>query len=135
MKRIAGAVLAAAAAMAGCGGEQDTAADEKAIREIYAAYRQAVGEGDVEGMKKHLGREKVAELDKAGEMVGMAIEMMQALMPDEVAVTGSDVVGEKASIVVKGTDPDGNTVKGLVNFEREDGAWKIVKESYTVELE
>jgi len=96
----------------------------------YLACQETIRQGDFEGLMGCMSAERAAEMketdpDEAQEMFGF-IQMMQAT---DIKVLGGTLDGDKATLNVAGMQ-DGEQATATVSMVRENGAWKIEKESW-----
>ncbi|TAN39254.1 MAG: hypothetical protein EPN25_12335 [Nitrospirae bacterium] len=101
------------------------------VQEAYLAYFNAMIAGDIPTLKKHLSRERIKELDapEAGQMLAM----VKGLYPTRSQITAVNVTGDTATISLSGQSQMG-TVSGTVNLVKEDGIWKVSKESWEMKM-
>jgi hypothetical protein len=129
------AVLTFALAATTCLLEAGQPAAGKAPGETYLAYRAAMLKAKtIEETMPWLAKEARAQVEKTPkDERSMMFEFMQEMAG---AVTGLEVVnesvkGETAALQVRGTDAESKSkVTGTITMVREDGAWKVAKESW-----
>lgn len=107
---------------------------------IYHDYHKAVLSGDLDAIMKFVTREKRQEMEGMlaqadASQKAMLMQMMQAMVPTDYAVTGSALTsdGESATLSLKGSiNFMGNHTQseGTVSFKREGNTWRINKESW-----
>lgn len=87
---------------------------------------EAIRSGDAERIKSETHPDQHAQLDAAiadGEFE-MMIGMMQAFLPENVAVSSGSVDGESAEVQFTG-DMDGEPVKGTAKMQTVGGRWLV----------
>lgn len=100
---------------------------EDAPSKAYAAYYKAIMSGNKDEIRKHLSS-KV--LDQAtDENIGMIVELAQIVNPTSLNIKGSEINGNEA-IVHAEVVRDGEKSTGSITMSLEDGAWKVVKDSW-----
>lgn len=102
------------------------------LERIYQDYHKALQAEDIETLKKFLASDSLKEL--TGEGVELRIRMIKEFLPSDIEVTKTLVSGSKATLKVAGKMKD-QKMTGEVEFVKEGGAWKIVKENWQVSLE
>jgi len=103
--------------------------------DVYAVYMTAQQAGDLDGMAACVIEAKAQELKAMPDSQKAQIaELMKMGAPSEYTVVNEDIRGDKAilSLEGKGTDFSGNavTMTGTATFAREDGAWKLKRDSW-----
>lgn len=93
----------------------------------YLAYRNFIKKGDIPNLRKSLTAERAKETERP-EFKEM-FELVQAMQPADVTITGGSVDGDTATLLVTSKERGSNS-KGTVTLVREGGAWKIQKESW-----
>ena len=100
----------------------------------YRAQEKAVKAGDYEAYKKTMTKASVAGMEKQTKEMNMdpkkAMEFMKAMLPTDLKFTSLSVDKNKATMMATGKS-SGEVEKGTIEFEQEDGQWKIVKQSWT----
>lgn len=104
---------------------------EKSVEKSYHAYRKAIFSKDLKTLKKMVTKEKRHELEDPNALAVLA--MIKEFSPEKAEVTKVEVEGNKAKLLAEAIK-DGQTMKGTVTFEFEDGTWKIKKEDWQVSL-
>lgn len=97
----------------------------------YLACQEEIRQGNFDGMVACMSAERAAEMAQADpaeaqEMFGF-LQMMQAT---DMKVLGGSLDGDTATLNVEGMQ-DTEKVTATVTMVREDGAWKIERESWT----
>jgi len=122
----------AAVGLTGCeAGPGAASRDADAVRAVYASYRAAAAARDVEGLKRAVTRQAGAELTGPGAAAGLAA--LGAMDPATIAVRGITVEGGRA-VVALTTPVPGGAGEGRVEMVKEDGAWKVAKESWEIKI-
>jgi len=114
---------------AACGESRESGStiDPEGPRAAFESYRKAMREGDLDALQATLAasaREAVARVEPE-----VAIKLIQSLLPSGETVTGSETNGDSATIHLT-ADHDGTTAGGKVLLVKEDGKWKVEKESW-----
>jgi hypothetical protein len=101
---------------------------------MYRAQEKAIKSGDYEGYRKTMTKASLAGMDKQTKEMNMdpkkAMEFMKAMLPTDLKFTSLNVDKTKAAMMATGKVA-GEVNKGTIDFEQEDGQWKIVKQSWT----
>ena len=101
---------------------------------MYRAQEKAIKAGDYEGYRKTMTKASAAGMDKQTKEMNMdpkkAMEFMKAMLPTDLKFTSLSVDKNKATMMATGKSA-GEAEKGTIEFEQEDGQWKIVKQSWT----
>jgi hypothetical protein len=93
----------------------------------YAEYYRALMSGDKDELRKHLASEILKEADE--ETISIVIELTQTMNPTTLKIMGSEVKGNEALLKAEGFR-DGQKSIGSIQMKLEDGAWKVVKDSW-----
>jgi len=110
----------------GCSAKQ-----EKEIEQAYMEYRKAMQGGDVEGLKQYVSKQKLQELE--GPNAQQMLELIKAMYPANITITGINVKGDTATI--SATAPaEGGSMEGTVSMGKEDGFWKVLQESWSAKI-
>ena len=114
---------------AACGesGKSGPAIAPEGPRAAFESYRKAMREGDLDALNAVLARsarEAVAKVEAE-----VAMELLQSLLPAEETVTGNEIDGNAATIHLTAAN-DGTDATGKVLLVREDGKWKVEKETW-----
>jgi len=100
----------------------------------YRAQLKAVAAGDFEGYKKSMTSESQKGIDKQIKDSGLdakkGMELLKAMAPADLKFTSLNVDGKKATLEATGK-VGGETNKGTIFLEEEDGQWKIANQSWT----
>ena len=101
---------------------------------MYRTQEKAIKAGDYEAYKKTMTKASAAGMDKQTKEMNMdskkAMEFMKAMLPEALKFTSLKVDKNKATMMATGNIA-GEANKGTIEFEQEDGQWKIVKQSWT----
>jgi hypothetical protein len=123
-------LIALAASVAGCG--KITALMAKPQEAAYRAYEKALASGDLAALEKTLAGDVKAEL--TGPDAAVKLEMIKAFRPTNVVVAAVHVTNDTATLEVTG-DMQGQKAKAEVRMAKEGGAWKVVKEEWSISME
>lgn len=123
--------LALACLLAGCGSGEGPPADTD-VRKAFSEYEAAMKAGDVEGLKARVAGEKAKEL--AAPEAPQLLELAARMRPDRVRIVAVKTAGESAELDLAGKS-EGRSVKGTASMVREGGAWRLVKESWTLTID
>jgi hypothetical protein len=100
----------------------------------YRVQEKAVKAGDYEAYKKTMTKATAAGMDKQTKEMNMdskkAMEFMKAMLPTDLKFTSLKVDKNKATMMATGK-VGGEVNKGTIEFEQEDGQWKIAQQSWT----
>ena len=100
----------------------------------YKALLKAVEAGDFEGYKKSMTKEASAGIDKQIKESGMepkkGMEFLKMMSPTELKFTNLKVEGKKATLEATGKVA-GDTSKGTIAMEEQDGQWKVANQSWS----
>ncbi|UCH95810.1 MAG: DUF4878 domain-containing protein [Candidatus Aminicenantes bacterium] len=108
------------------------AGDEGTLKQLYHDYHNALQEEDIQALKQYISSRGQEEM--LGEGASMKIKMIKEMMPTGIKITKTTVSGDTAVLEVKGKMGK-QTMTGKVNVLKEDGEWKIDKESWTMSIE
>jgi hypothetical protein len=100
--------------------------------EAYLAYVAVVEKATtLDEVKPHLSRDALAMLggSPSPQEAAQVLEMLQAMMPSEIAIVDATPKDHGIELRVRGTSA-GAVALGVVGMVREDGAWKIGRESW-----
>ncbi len=105
--------------------------DEKAVQEAYMEYLNAKNAGDTESLKKLVVQAKARELE--GENAAQILKIVQAFSPSAVAITNTQVSGDRATLTVQ-AEVERGIMKGEVHLLREESKWKINEEKWDMRI-
>lgn len=96
----------------------------------YMAFDKAARTGNIAEMKKAASTSHPMPEMKPEEEKAM-IEMIKAMRPAKIKVTGGFMSGDHATLNVEGQDPDSKAkVTGTIEMGRESGSWKLLMEKW-----
>lgn len=133
-------VAAASAAAGGASGGAKPAATatssaEADLEDVYAKLHAATLTGDVTEMRRYATTKQRAELAAMPkEQVATTVNVMSRLMPQTYKIARKNVAqdGKTATLNATGLSEFGKQeVHGTVNFELEDGEWKVANWSWS----
>ena len=104
---------------------------EGEVVSAFWKYRTALSSGDAAAVREALAREPAAELD--GENAEALLELAGSMAPGAPTVGAVTVAGNQATLELT-ADLQGETMTGTVTFVREDGAWKVQHEDWSLEM-
>ena len=131
---VPGALLALAVSFValGAGDAKDLEATPQG--KAYRAQEKAVKAGDYEAYKKTMTKASAAGMDKQMKEMKMdskkGMEFMKAMLPTDLKLTSLKADKNKATMTATGKVGD-EANKGTIEFEQEDGQWKIAQQSWT----
>ena len=85
--------------------------------------------GDASGYKKYASREILEMLPQDPKELASGIEMQQSMFPNMIKVISSEITDNKAVLTMMG-ERGGQIADGVVTMLREDGKWKVNKQSW-----
>jgi len=97
--------------------------------QAYAAYSQALLNGDVDEFKKYIPSENLASLPKDENELVLGMEFIQDTMMTDIEILNSTISGNKAVLTMKGSRGL-TTADGTVTMILENGSWKVSEESW-----
>jgi hypothetical protein len=109
----------------GGGGEEET------LKQIYHEYHNLLQKEDIPALKKYISSERQEEMLEEG--AEMKIQLIKEIMPSEIKVKNAKISGDTAVLEVEGKMRD-QRMSGKVDFIKEDGQWKVHKESWQVTI-
>ncbi len=117
--------------IAGCGAEESGSEQQK-VRLAFAEYDAAVKAGNLDALKARVAGDKAAELSKpeAPQLLQLAARMR----PSNAAIAACTVTGDRASLELTGM-MEGRSTKGSASMVRENGAWRLTQESWTLTID
>jgi hypothetical protein len=100
------------------------------------ALHRAVVAGDVDKMMALVNADQAAQMRQARSQPDFpkTLEMMQALEPAQVQVTGGRIDGDNAQLTIVGKDSGGTALTGEVKMTRSGGRWQVDKVSTNSKL-
>ena len=134
LRHVASIVLFTLASLPVLAAGDAAAAASSPQAKAYEAHQKAIAAGDYQAFRKTMSKSALAEIDKQNKEMGLdpkkMMEMMKAMAPEGLKFTGVKVDGKKATLDATGK-VGAEMNWGTINFEEEDGQWKLVKESWT----
>ena len=133
MRRVALVLIAALIALPGCDFVAGLYArnDEPRVREAYDRFRNAMLAGDMAAVTSLIAKDR--QSDFAGPDAVAKFQMAAALYPRQVAVKGVQVTGKRATLKASSL-AEGGTATGTIEFVKEDGQWRVAKESWEIKI-
>jgi hypothetical protein len=101
----------------------------------FEAYRDAIADRDVEALKRSVAASTIlqmqTQLGPLEENADMIFDLLGKYAPtkDDIAVESEDITGDTAVWVI--SDKSDPSMSGIVTFSLKNGAWKVVKESWS----
>jgi hypothetical protein len=97
----------------------------------YRAYVAALTKGDVDALAKHMSKARAQELiaHRNDPDFKMMFSFIQGQALHDARYVSGNAKGDAATVVFSGKDGDGNATTNTISMLREDGAWKVEKES------
>jgi hypothetical protein len=106
-------------------------------REAADAYLAYVGvirkAAKLDEVRSHLSRQAREAIDEAAEDIEAdeLLGMIQAMMPKEITVAGATIEDDDVELNATGTF-EGAPGTGIIQMVREEGIWKVGRESWRV---
>ncbi len=101
--------------------------ERRAVLRTLGAYERALKKGDLAALRSVLDEAKGQEL--AGPGADAKVALLAGLRPADGAVAGVELGWSRASVSLQAKE-----AKGVVEFVRQGGAWRVAKESWKVDL-
>jgi len=95
----------------------------------YGQWGAALFAGDVDGYKKHSSSEILEMMPDDTADLQEGIEFQQSMFPNNIEIVSSEIEGDKAILKAKGTRGSEVSI-GNVTMVKEDGLWKVNKQSW-----
>ena len=95
----------------------------------YAAYTNAVWEGNIEEFKKYVPSENLKLMPEDKNEVVLGLEFVQDTMMTNMEIIKSTVSGNNAELKIKGSRGI-DKADGTVKMVLENGQWKVSEESW-----
>jgi len=108
------------------------AAEIKLPRVVYQEYLNALNEEKWPKIKKCLSQawgNRVEARSESEEALARTVKMIKSQEARDVRIITEDIKDEEAILTMEGKMPDG-PAKGTVTFVKEEGGWRIAKESW-----
>ncbi len=105
--------------------------------EAYLAYQAALQKGDIDALAKTMTHERSAELlahRNDADFKTMFAFIQQSALHTAKIVKGS-TKGDSATLEVTGKDGDGHPATSTATMQKENGAWRLAKESTSSHIE
>lgn len=109
--------------------QQEITEHEETPTENYMAYHNALSDGDMKEMKKYLAKNMVTQLEQSGMEDTEILKMIQSTVPKEVKITDEEIKNNSATLIATG---NAGYQEGTIEMVKEDGKWKLLKESWQV---
>lgn len=103
--------------------------EEAAVQSVYATFHKAMRAGDLAQLKQVMAKEKLAEL--GGDGGAPQLQLAKQLYPEKATVV-SVVVTENIAVLTAKAKIEGQTAKGVIDFVKEAGAWKVKNADWSV---
>ncbi len=131
---IPAALLALAVSLSAHAAEQTKNLEATPQVKAYQVQVKAIQAGDYEGYRKTMTKASAAKMDQQTKEMKMdskkAMEFMKMMLPTDMKFTSLKVDKNKATLMATGK-MDNEVNKGTIEFEQEDGQWKIGQQSWT----
>jgi hypothetical protein len=95
--------------------------------DAYRSYMKVLTAGNIPELKKRLTASRATQLDSPE--IKKLLPMIQAMQPTNIKVTGGSIDGNTATLKATGMS-DGAKNDGTITMVKENGAWKVEKESW-----
>lgn len=95
----------------------------------FGEWGTALFAGDIDAYKKHSSKEILEMMPDDPAEIREGIEFQQLVFPNNIEIVSSEVDGDKAVLKAKGTRGAEVSV-GNVTMVKEDGIWKVSKQSW-----
>jgi hypothetical protein len=129
--RMASAVLLAAC-VAGCDNSAGLSGqEEEAARQAYQRYREALARADPAELQALVARDRAHEL--AAPNAAELLQLAAAMQPQRTRIASVQVSGSEATLRLLGA-MEGARASGSVRLVKEDGAWKVSKEDWQIQI-
>ncbi|MGI9533914.1 MAG: hypothetical protein ACR2NW_03095 [Thermodesulfobacteriota bacterium] len=95
----------------------------------YAAYANAVWEGNIEEFKKYVPSENLKLMPEDENEVVLGLDFVQDTMMTNMEIIKSTISGNNAELKIKGSRGI-DKADGTVKMVLENGSWKVSEESW-----
>ena len=95
----------------------------------FGEWGTALFAGDIDGYKKHSSKEILEMMPDNPAEIQEGIEFQQLMFPNNIEIVSSEIDGDKAVLKAKGTRGAEVSI-GNVTMVKEDGLWKVNKQSW-----
>ena len=102
---------------------------DDAPSKTYAAYANAVWEGNIEEFKKYVPSENLKLMPEDKNEVVLGLEFVQDTMMTNMEIIKNTVSGNNAELKIKGSRGI-DKADGTVKMVLENGQWKVTEESW-----
>jgi len=111
---------------------ETTAAEQSDQGRLYRVYEKALRDGDMTALKKCMTKDRAQELEEAQKDPQMKdmIELIRMTQPQKITLLKLQETADKAELFTTGKGEGGGVQTGTVSFVKEDGAWRILQESW-----
>jgi hypothetical protein len=99
----------------------------------YRAYLAALKKGDIDALAKTMTKERSGELlaHRNDPDFKMMFAFIQGNAMRDPKITKAYGKGDSATLELSGKDGDGNSATSVATMQKQDGAWRLAKESMT----
>jgi hypothetical protein len=99
----------------------------------YRAYLAALKKGDIDALAKTMTKERSAELlaHRNDPDFKMMFAFIQGNAMRDPKIAKAYGKGDTATLELSGKDGDGNSATSVATMQKQDGAWRLAKESMT----
>jgi hypothetical protein len=101
---------------------------------VYRTLLAAVAAENFEAYKKCMTKASVRAIEKETREKGLdpkkAMALLKKMSPADLRLVALEVEGSKATLLATGK-VFGEENRGTIDFEREDGRWKVASQSWT----
>jgi hypothetical protein len=107
---------------------------DQSATQFYLAYRAAFAKATkIDDLLSYMSKARRAEIEKtpAGERAKMFEFIKELDTVTQIKVTKETKSGNGVTLSAEGVDGDKNKSTGTIDVVREDGAWKLGKESWS----
>lgn len=103
----------------------------------YLAYLAALKKGDIDALAKTMSKERSAELlsHRSDADFQMMFGFIQGQALRDAKYSKGNIDGDTATLEYLGKDGDGNATTSAVTMIKQDGAWRLQKESTSTHVE
>ena len=98
----------------------------------FGAWGKALFAGDTEQYKKYCSKEVLEMLPDDAEELKSGMEFQQSMFPNMIYIESSEISGNKAELKAMGKRGE-EISTGKITMLKEDGAWKVNKQSWESE--
>ena len=98
----------------------------------FGAWGKALFAGDIEQYKKYCSKEIIEMLPDDVEELKSGMEFQESVFPNMIYIESSEITGNKAELKAMGKRGE-EISKGTITMLKEDGMWKVNKQSWESE--